>query len=119
MVRSVDDWTITNPSDAALFHEAIGLGSDHWPMIERVARAATIPPGIAPGDVEPQCDQASLAMALLTRTMHARPGGREMMFRDSLAPQFLLAMLFASQHGDHLNNQVVSLVDAHRQSVAL
>ncbi|MFD2428663.1 hypothetical protein ACFSUK_12045 [Sphingobium scionense] len=75
MVRSVDDWKITNPSDAALFHEAIGLGSDHWPMIERVARAATIPPGIAPGDVEPQCDQASLAMALLTRTMHARPGG--------------------------------------------
>ncbi len=119
MVRSVDDWTITNPSDTALFHEVIGLGSDHWPMIEQVARAATVPPGVTLGDIEPQSDQASLAMALLARTMQARPGSGELMFRDSLAPQFLLAMLFASQHGDHLNNRVVNLVDAQRQSVAL
>ena len=88
-------------------------------MIEQVARAATVPPGVALGDIEPQSDQASLAMALLARTMQARPGSGELMFRDSLAPQFLLAMLFASQHGDHLNNRVVNLVDAQRQSVAL
>ena len=118
MMRAVDDWTITNPTDAALFHEAIDLGAGHWPVIEQVVRAAIVPPGLAPEQQAPHIDRDGPVLEILRRAMHARPGSTALMFRDSLAPQFLLGMLSASRHGDHLTRRVVSLVEGQRQSAA-
>jgi hypothetical protein len=39
-------------------------------------------------------------------------------FRDSLAPQFLLAMLFAAQNSGKIDENIISMNELHRQSVA-
>ena len=39
-------------------------------------------------------------------------------FQDSLAPQFFLAMLFAAQNSEKIDENIISMNDFHRQIAA-
>lgn len=120
MIRSVDSWALTNPGNAALFRETIALGASDWPLIEKIARAAaTTPGGFTLESLDYNADSDTGVMDLLAPALRVHPDDGEITFRDSLAPQFLLAMLLASQHGDHSSLRVINLMDAHLQSAAL
>jgi MoxR-like ATPase len=111
VARAVNDWALTNADDAALFRKVIAMNPTHWDMIETVARTVATH-GSMPFRVgDAILDQLEAALMADATQDH-------IVFKDSLAPQFLLAMIFASENSDKIDENIVSINDLHRQSVA-
>ena len=82
-------WAGMNAEDAAIF---VSLTNDpaKTPELERIARAAAVSDQLPPtGEIEP-----SRAVGLLGRALHpTAPDDPTLTFRDSTAPQFLIALI--------------------------
>ena len=111
----MNDWALTN-AEAALFRKVITTNNPHWNIIETIVRT-TAAQGFmtraAGNDERGDCILFQLRNALIIDA----EGGR-ITFRDSLAPQFFLAMLFAAQNSDKVDKNIISMNDFHRQIAA-
>ena len=116
--RAVSDWSQTNDSHAALFRKAIALGPAHWDMIGLIAREVAVHGAASLTLIQGEQGHASELVHLLRDALEwIGDSGDRFAFRDSLAPQFLLAMLFATQNSDNADHKIVSIVDPLRQTV--
>jgi len=114
--RAVNDWALTNAEDAALFRKVITTNSPHWNIIETIVRT-TAAQGFmtraARNDERGDCILFQLKNALIIDAENDR-----ITFQDSLAPQFFLAMLFAAQNREKIDENIISMNDFHRQIAA-
>ncbi|WP_022683437.1 AAA family ATPase [Sphingobium bisphenolivorans] len=114
--RAVNDWSRTNAGQAALFRKAVALGPAHWDLIEHVARDAAIHGSVPFSDVQKEHGAMLEPLILLRDALEpANESGDRFAFHDSLAPQFLLAMLFATRNSDKADHKIVNFVDPMRQ----
>ncbi len=116
VARAVNDWALTNAEDAALFRKVIATNSPHWSMIETIARTAAAHGFItrhALADERGERILSQLRDALIIDAAEDR-----IAFQDSLAPQFMLAMLFAAQNSEKIDENIISMNDLHRPIAA-
>lgn len=119
IARAVNDWSLTNAEDAALFRKVIAIGPACWDGVEMVAREAAANGAISVPSMQRESPSGHEALGLLRGGLVPFGGAADQLaFRDSLAPQFLLAMLFATRNSDNIDENIVSFVDPHRHQIA-
>lgn len=116
--RAVNDWSRTNAGHAALFRKAVALGPGHWDQIEHIARDAATHGSVPLSQIQEDHGGTMEPLLLLRDALEpANEKGDRFAFHDSLAPQFLLAMLFATRNNDNADQKIVSFVDPMRQTM--
>jgi MoxR-like ATPase len=118
VARAVNDWALTNAEDAALFRKIIAMNVQHWPQLEAIARMAAAQGEFSPARLKMDDALSDRLLVQFHDALTVEEQEDRIAFRDSLAPQFLLAMLFAAQNSGKIDENIISMNELHRQSVA-
>lgn len=97
--RAIRDWALTSEEDADLFQTLVGDGGCPRPVLEAAARMAADRDALSRQAMLDACGPAADAvLARLAPALASDPDDPDLLvFRDTLAPQFLLALLATAQ----------------------
>ena len=93
LISATELWARMNPEDATVFLQ-LANDTSSAPELEQLARVAAATDQLSLEEAE----RSSSAVALLTPALHPIAGeSADLMFRDSTAPQFLIALIIAAE----------------------
>jgi hypothetical protein len=118
IARAIDDWSLTNARDAALFRHIIASESRLWDSLDMIARSVATDGGIGEDHIHANGGLADAAAMLAEALTRAKGQNGYLVFRDNLAPQFLSAMLFGARNDNHVDHKIVNIAEQHRLPVA-